>query len=406
MWPSGAGPGIINEALRPTGPRGHDGGVTGRRRHDNPATARRRRNSGEAMARLGRSIAHYTGRPDPRDARALAPPAPRPTVALNGRRAALQAGLAAMLAVVLPAQAQAAGTRVVVLSDFNESYGSVRYGGAVDEAVRRTVALRPDLVISTGDMVAGQRLAPPLSDDEMAAMWQSFHQHVTEPLARAGLPFAVTPGNHDASSGARFAREREIYRAQWAARKPALDFVDAAGYPFDYAFRLRGALFVSLDATFVGHLSATQKQWLDRLLQTEGPRATHRVVFTHVPLWPFAVGRERDYLGDPELEAILQRGRVGLFLSGHHHAYYPGWKDGVRHVSQGCLGAAPRHLIGTDTPAPRSITVIELAPDGTVGLDAFAGAGFDQAIPRATLPPRISAHGSTLLRDDLAPASR
>jgi 3',5'-cyclic AMP phosphodiesterase CpdA len=299
-----------------------------------------------------------------------------------------------------------ATTRVVVLSDFNESYGSVRYAATVGDAVRRTVALRPDLVISTGDMIAGQRLAPPLSADAVGAMWQAFHQQVTEPLARAGLPFAVTPGNHDASSGARFALERDIYRAQWAPRKPALDFVDASGYPFQYAFRVRGALFVSLDATFVGHLSAPQKQWLDGLLQAEGQQATHRVVFTHVPLWPFAVGRERDYLGDPELDAILQRGRVGLFLSGHHHAYYPGWKDGVRHVSQGCLGAAPRPLIGTASPAPRTITVIELGADGTVQLDAYGGAGFDEVVPRSTLPPRITAHGSTLLRDDLAPAAR
>ncbi len=55
-----------------------------------------------------------------------------------------------------------AATRVVVLSDFNESYGSVHYASTVGDAVRRTAALRPDLVISTGDMIAGQRLAPPL----------------------------------------------------------------------------------------------------------------------------------------------------------------------------------------------------------------------------------------------------
>lgn len=334
--------------------------------------------------------------------------APAQVPAQAGAQAGVQAVVQAPARRPAPAAAPAAlaATRVVVLSDFNESYGSLRYASTVGDAVRRTVALRPDLVISTGDMIAGQRLAPPLSADAVGAMWQAFHQQVTEPLARASLPFAVTPGNHDASSGERFALERALYRAQWAPRKPALDFVDASGYPFQYAFRVRGALFVSLDATFVGHLAAPQKLWLDRLLQGEGQQATHRVVFTHVPLWPFAVGRERDYLGDPELEAILQRGRVGLFLSGHHHAYYPGWKDGVRHVSQGCLGAAPRPLIGTATPAPRTITVIELAADGTVLLDAYGGAGFDELVPRASLPPRITAHGSTLLRDDLAPAVR
>lgn len=38
------------------------------------------------------------------------------------------------------------------------------------------------------------------------------------------------------------------------ARRPKVDFVDGDGYPFRYAFRVGEALFVSLDATHVGHL--------------------------------------------------------------------------------------------------------------------------------------------------------
>jgi 3',5'-cyclic AMP phosphodiesterase CpdA len=303
----------------------------------------------------------------------------------------------------LGAQTKATVTRVVVVSDLNESYGSTRYSPEVDEAVRQTIELAPDLVISTGDMVAGQRLSPPLDHGEVRAMWQEFDRHVTTPLARAGLPFAVTPGNHDASTGARFAVERELYRAQWLPRKPSLDFVDAADYPFNYAFRVHDTLFVSLDATHVGHLSTQSKRWLEQLLQQQGPQYQHRVVFSHVPLWPFAVGRERDYLGDHELEAILQRGKVGVVLSGHHHAYYPGYKDGVRFVSQGCLGAAPRALLGTSQPSSRTITVLELAANGHVRIEAYGGTGFDRPVPRSTLPPKITAHGTTMVRDDLAP---
>ena len=233
-------------------------------------------------------------------------------------------------------------------------------------------------------------------------MWQAFDRHVTMPLARAGLPFAVTPGNHDASTGTRFAVERELYRAQWLPRKPALDFVDAADYPFNYAFRVHDTLFVSLDATHVGLLSTQSKRWLEQLLQQQGSKYQHRVVFSHVPLWPFAVGRERDYLGDHELEAILQRGKVGVVLSGHHHAYYPGYKDGVRFVSQGCLGAAPRALLGTSQPSSRTITVLELEANGHVRIEAYGGKGFDRLVPRSTLPPKITAHGTTMVRDDLA----
>jgi 3',5'-cyclic AMP phosphodiesterase CpdA len=302
-----------------------------------------------------------------------------------------------------PAAPESRGaTRVVVLSDFNESYGSVQYSTHVDAAVERTKALKPDLVISTGDMVAGQRIAPPLSRAQMEAMWDAFHAHVSDPLAKAGLPFAVTPGNHDASSGERFRVEREVYREKWLPRKPALEFLDATHYPFYYAFRVGDVLFVSLDATHVGHLSRAEKRWLQTLLDKEGSRFRQRVVFSHVPLWPFAVDREADFLGDHELEAILRRGNVDLYLSGHHHAYYPGAKDGVRYVSQACLGAAPRPLIGTRELHGRGITVIDFDATGALRVEAYGGPDFTRRIARSALPDRIESKWATMVRDDLA----
>ena len=305
-----------------------------------------------------------------------------------------------------PAPADVRGaTRVVVISDLNESYGSVRYSPHVDAAVERTITLKPDLVISTGDMVAGQRLAPPLTRGQIEAMWVAFHRRVSDPVAKAGLPFAVTPGNHDASSGERFRLEREIYREQWLPRKPAVEFLDATHYPFHYAFRVGDVLFVSLDATHVGHLSHAEKSWLQALLEGEGTRFRQRVVFSHVPLWPFAVGREADFLGDHELEKILQRGNVDLYLSGHHHAYYPGYKNGVRYVSQSCLGAAPRPLLGTTETHGRSITVIDLDASGAIRVEAYGGPEFTRRIARSALPARVESRWATILRDDLAPAA-
>lgn len=293
-------------------------------------------------------------------------------------------------------------TRVVVVSDLNEGYGSARYSPEVDTAVSRTISLKPDLVISTGDMVAGQRLNPTLERGGVEAMWQAFHEHVTNPLQNAGLPFAVTPGNHDASSGERFKLEREIYRDQWSARKPQLEFLDDTHYPFHYAFRVGEVLFISLDATHVGHLSHTEKAWLQALLEKHGARFRQRVLFSHVPLWPFSVGRERDFLGDHELEAILQRGKVDLYLSGHHHSYFPGYKDGVRYVSQGCLGAGSRSLLGTDYRSPKSITVIDFYPDGEIRIDAYQDADFKRIVERRTLPTRVESKWATIIRDDLA----
>lgn len=173
------------------------------------------------------------------------------------------------------------------------------------------------------------------------------------------------------------------------ARRPKVDFADGDGYPFRYVVRVGEALFVSLDASHVGHLSKDDKDWLRRLLARQGPRFRHRVVFSHIPLWPFSVGRENEVLGDAELESILRAGAVDLHLSGHHHACYPGFKDGVRYVSQGCLGAAPRPLPGASQAGGRSITVVDFDATGEIRVEAYGGPDFRQPIARNTLPPRI-----------------
>lgn len=290
--------------------------------------------------------------------------------------------------------------RVVIISDMNGSYGSTRYETSVDGAMGRILDLKPALVISTGDMVAGQR-RPHLSQKEIEPMWRAFHEHVSEPLASAGIPFAVTPGNHDASAYAGFGLERDIYSEQWTPRKPGVRFLDDAGYPFYYAFGVGDVLFISLDATVVGHLPPQQMNWLHQVLGKNGPVYQRRVVFSHVPLWPFAQRRERDYIGDPELQALLETAEVDLFLSGHHHAFYPGAKDGVAFVSQSCLGAGPRRLLGTKERSKRSFTLIEFSDDA-MRIAAFSAPQFEAEIDWDTLPTRIRSSAAELKRADLS----
>jgi 3',5'-cyclic AMP phosphodiesterase CpdA len=296
-------------------------------------------------------------------------------------------------------QAGADDLLVAVVSDLNGSYGSVRYESNVDRAVERILALRPDLVISTGDMVAGQR-RPHLSRGEVEAMWRSFHAHVSDPLRAAGIPLAVTPGNHDASAYGGFESERRIYGEQWGARKPRLRFLDDAHYPFYYAFAAGDALFISLDATRVGHLPPEQLGWLRDLLARRGGDYAQRVVFSHVPLWPFAEGRERDFIGDPALERVLRQGGVDLYLSGHHHAFYPGHREGVHYVSQSCLGAGPRRLIGAGDRSPQGFTLLQLDGQG-LRIAALQSPDFRRPIDWDGLPERIGAGPAELIRADL-----
>ncbi len=306
--------------------------------------------------------------------------------------------LAALLLATV-GRAAADPLRIAVISDLNGSYGSTDYESTVDRAVRRIVEMKPDLVISTGDMVAGQR-KPHLTRPQVETMWRAFHAHVSEPLAKAGIPLAVTPGNHDGSAYHGFELERQMYGEQWSARRPAVTFTDATHYPYHYAFTAGDALFVSLDATTLGELPPEQMAWLEDLLARHGGKYQKRIVFSHVPLWPFTQGREREFIGDPALEQLLKDAKVNLYLSGHHHAFYPGHKDGIHLVSQACAGAGPRRLIGSDQRSPRAITLIEI--DGThLRLAALKEADFTHLVDWRRLPERIRSKAAELIRADL-----
>jgi hypothetical protein len=296
--------------------------------------------------------------------------------------------------------------RVAVISDLNGSYGNTHYEPTVDAAVRRIIEMRPGLVISTGDMVAGQRLHPPLAQPAIDAMWASFHTVVSDRLQAEGIALAVTPGNHDASEYETFALERRIYRDQWLARRPDVRFIDDARYPFQYAFAVGQTLFVSLDVTRVGEIGADQRRWLDELLSREAGRFRHRVVFSHLPVYPFTNGRETEVSADHALEGILRRHGVELYLSGHHHAFYPGYREGIRFVSQACLGAGPRPLIGQTARSRRAITMLEIPDEGPIEVRGLAAPEFQREIDRSTLPASIVSRYGTLVRDDLAAPER
>lgn len=287
------------------------------------------------------------------------------------------------------------GLRVAVISDLNSSYGSTEYLTTVHEAVETIVARRPDLVLVTGDMVAGQR-----EGLDYRAMWQGFHAAVTIPLRDAGIPLFVTPGNHDASSHPRYVQEREIFTDEWLQYAPeGVRWVDRSNYPLNYAFEADGNLFISLDSTAVGPLLREQMEWLEGLLR-ERDAYEGVVLFGHVPLWSFALGREREIIGDFELEQLLVESDVTMFASGHHHAYFPGVRRGIYHVGMPCLGTGIRSLYAEGAPLSRRAWVEFVLRDGRVfDLDARL-ADQDDTITRDELPLKVGMPEATLFRDD------
>lgn len=294
--------------------------------------------------------------------------------------------------------ALAAPLRVVVISDLNGSYGSTSYEPHVEKAITAIIRLDPDLVISTGDMVAGQR-RPHLTEPEVREMWRAFHATVTEPLANSGIPLAVTPGNHDASAYGGFEDERRIFTDEWQAHRPKLSFVEGGSYPFSYAFDLGGVRFASLDVTTVGAIGTEEADWLKATMATAGET---RVVFSHIPLWPVAIGRETEIIGDPALAEEFAELGIDLHLTGHHHAFYPGARDGIAYVAQACLGAGPRALIGTDSKSDVGFTLLEIAEHGLITVSAYRAPDFARLIDPTTLPAEIVSPLARLQRLDLA----
>jgi hypothetical protein len=282
---------------------------------------------------------------------------------------------------------------VAVIADINSSYGSTTYTPPVHAAVRRIIELRPDLVIALGDVIAGQRAGV-----DSTAMWAGFRRDVADPLAAAGIPLAVTPGNHDASGYAEYAGERAIFVEEWSRRRPALDFVDGERFPLRYSFALGPALFVSLDATETGDMTAEQLAWLRGQLEAGASRPV-TIVFGHLPIHPVAVGREGDWLGGPALESLLASHGADLYLSGHDHAYYPFRAGSLRQIAIGSL-AGSRPLIGTDAPSPRTLVILQIDVGGEVDVAAYTGERFDEPLDVASLPLQIGAGVDVLRRDD------
>jgi acid phosphatase type 7 len=282
---------------------------------------------------------------------------------------------------------------VMVISDLNGMYGSTFYNDEVHTTVAEIIKNKPDLVLVTGDMVAGQSAGL-----DYHAMWVGFHNSVTLPLEEAGIPIAVTPGNHDASGYSTYQHERDIFTTQWNYHKPDLDFIDQEHYPLRYAFMMDDVLFVSLDDTTVGSLGKEQMAWLDKILETP---ARSKVVFGHIPLYPFTIGRQREVIGDPKLEDMFNENDVNLFISGHHHAYYPGRRGHLQLLSTPCLGAAARPLIGTEERSAKGLVSLILFDDNEFSIEGFDASNEFSLIDRETLPHRVGSEEYTVWRDDL-----
>ncbi|KQR04732.1 metallophosphoesterase [Deinococcus sp. Leaf326] len=283
---------------------------------------------------------------------------------------------------------------LVLLSDFNGPYGSTRYPPALERVLSRVLnEWKPALVLSAGDLIAGQKASQ--SSADVRAMWAAFERDVRGPLAGAGIPFAFALGNHDAG----LARDRREAAVYWGAHPPALNYAERSAFPFRYSFT-QGPLFVAvLDASGPG-VDAGQRGWLAAQLATPTARtAAVRLVLGHLPL--AGLSREKNRPGEVirpadalALRRVMERGGVTAYVSGHHAAYYPGRMGGLNVLSSGGIGG--RDYVGAPGTARSVVTVLDVVGSEVrlVAYDADTGA----AIPAARLPTRVDGLGGPVVR--------
>ncbi|MGF1570964.1 MAG: metallophosphoesterase family protein [Nodosilinea sp.] len=311
--------------------------------------------------------------------------------------------------------------RLVVISDLNSAYGSTDYEPEVDKAVELLPFWQPDMVVCSGDMVAGQDLT--LTPDQINAMWQAFDDHVAAPLRNQGIPYGFTIGNHDASSALGvndvhlFKQERELASSYWADPKhdPGVTFVDRYEFPFYYTFEQQGIFYLAWDGSS-SHIPADKLAWVEKALASEAAQqAKARILLGHLPLYAVAVGRNEPgevMENAPQLQALLERYNVHTYISGHHHSYYPAHKGGLQLLHTGILGAGPRPLIDSTLPPWKTLTVVDIDfEDLTLTTYTTYNMQTLQTIDYADLPPFIAGHSGMVLRrdvnyDDLTPEDK
>lgn len=321
------------------------------------------------------------------------------------------AGLLTGCAVTGSAPAPRSVFRAVLISDLNASYGSTHYPAEVGNAIAHiTDTWRPDVVLIAGDMVAGQ--SPQLPDSIVWAMWAAFDSVVAAPLRSAGIALIATMGNHDASAYPAHARDRRIAAEHWRAsphRSQLPRLVHGDHYPLRYAVRYPDVFIVAWDAT--NQESTTSEEllnWLHGVLTShEARQARHRVVLAHLPLYGVAEGRDRpgEVLshGD-EVRRQIESWGATLFVSGHHHAYYPGRRDALDLLHAGALGEGPRVLLGTGMAATKTVSILDFHADSLSITTYRMEGGTDVSEPVATesLPAIICSSRGWVMRRDVA----
>ncbi len=319
--------------------------------------------------------------------------------------------------------------KLVVISDLNGRLGSTDYRESVLRGMDRVLEKKPDLVIGTGDYVAGEDISHKYPLSRLEAMWDSFERNILQRFFTAGVEFAPSPGNHDASGYAVMQRERDLYQSFWNQKAPRVQLIDQRFYPFYYSYVVNNVFFISMDSVtpFRIHHGDLQRDWIRQQLQSpQAQRATARIVYGHVPLYPLLNKGKHSHNGRGKYYEVLNKEQweenpngleklfldegVDLAIFGHSHAFFPGKvihrREGrqdrvLRILSMPCMGSGARYLSGQTGRSKTGFAVVKVHSNGNIFVQGYLLSG--EVLDHRALPERIVVPGqhNRYYRDDL-----